>query len=38
MIHEFGHAIAGKGMEHGPRWGEGVAKAGARIARHLAEK
>ncbi len=38
VIHEFGHAIAGKGMEHGPQWGQGAAKAGARIARHLAEK
>ena len=35
IIHEFGHAIAKKGMEHGPKWGEGVAKAGARIARHV---
>ena len=35
VIHEFGHAIAQKGMEHGPRWGQGTAEAGAQIARHL---
>ena len=32
LIHEFGHAIAQLGMEHGPKWGHGVAKAGSAIA------
>lgn len=35
IIHEFGHAVARLGMQHGPRWGNGVAKAGAMIAAHL---
>ena len=34
LIHEFGHALAQKGIEHGPRWGYGTAKAGALIAAH----
>ena len=38
IMHEFGHAIAKRGMEHGPRWGDGVATAGARIALHLLPK
>ena len=38
IMHEFGHAIAERGMEHGPKWGDGVATAGARIARHLIPK
>ena len=33
LFHELGHALANTPMEHGPRWGEGVARAGALIAR-----
>ena len=35
VIHEFGHAVAKKGMDHGPKWGQGVARAGSRIAESL---
>ena len=35
VIHEFGHAVAQLGLKHGPRWGRGVAKAGALIATNL---
>ena len=35
VIHELGHAIARKGMEHGPQWGNAVARTGALIARYL---
>ena len=37
LIHEFGHALARKGMEHGPKWGEGATKAGSLIAVYLRE-
>ena len=32
VIHELGYALTGKPSDHGPAWGRGVAKAGARIA------
>ena len=32
IIHELGHAVSDTPMEHGPKWGAGVAKAGALIA------
>lgn len=38
VIHELGHAISDTPMEHGPKWGEGVAVAGAMIARGNAVK
>ena len=37
VIHELGHAVANKPMEHGPAWGEGVALVGAKIAASLYE-
>ena len=36
LIHELGHALADKPSDHGPAWGRGVAKAGARIAAVIA--
>ena len=36
IFHELGHAEANTPMEHGPRWGEGVAAVAARIAVKLA--
>ena len=36
VIHEFGHAMSKTPMEHGPKWGEGAAQAGAAIAAELA--
>lgn len=36
VIHEFGHAIAGKGLKHGSAWGNGVAKAAGLVSSHLA--
>ena len=35
LIHELGHAYADKPMEHGPSWGEGVAKVAGGIAAAL---
>ena len=35
IIHELGHALADKPMEHGPAWGEGCSTAGACIAAGL---
>ena len=35
VIHELGHAAMQGVMSHGPRWGEGCAHIGARIASHL---
>ena len=32
VIHELGHALCDKPMEHGPAWGEGCCRAAARIA------
>ena len=36
LIHELGHALANKPMEHGPAWGHGCSSAGASIAAGLA--
>lgn len=38
VIHELGHALADKPMEHGPAWGKGCAAAGARIAAGILAK
>lgn len=32
LYHELGHAVAGRAMEHGPRWGHSVAIAAALIS------
>ena len=37
VCHELGHAIAGKGMEHGPKWGHSVAEAAGGITAWLTE-
>ena len=36
IVHELAHALAGTPMEHGPKWGDGCAAAGARIADAIA--
>ena len=38
VMHELGHAVANKPMEHGPAWGDGVAHVGAMIAAGLLAK
>ena len=38
VIHELGHALSNRPMEHGPAWGEAVAKAGAHIAYGLSQR
>ena len=35
VIHELGHALANKPMEHGPAWGHGCSAAGSLIAAGL---
>ena len=35
VIHELAHAVARRGMEHGPQWGDAAARTGALIARCL---
>ena len=36
LLHEFGHAVAAPSATgHGEAWGEGVSKAGARIAANM---
>ena len=38
IIHELAHALADSPMEHGPRWGEACALAGAKVADAIARK
>ena len=36
LLHEFGHAVAAPSATgHGEAWGDGVSKAGARIAANM---
>ena len=37
IIHELAHALADTPMEHGPRWGEACASAGARVAHAMSQ-
>ena len=32
LYHELGHAVAGRAMEHGPKWGHSVAVAASRVS------
>ena len=38
IIHELAHALSDTPMEHGPKWGDACAAAGARVADAIARK
>ena len=38
IIHELAHALSDTPMEHGPKWGDACASAGARVADAVARK
>ena len=35
IVHEFGHALAERALEHGPAWGNACCRAAGRILEHL---